>query len=323
MFRNDVEPILTITYLAGGLVALYFGAEWLVRGASSLARRMGVSPLLVGLTVVAYGTSTPELVVSLAASLKGQGSLAIGNALGSNIFNTGFILGLTALISPLRVQLQLLKIDAPIMVGVAGLFAVLFRDFRIGRGEALILLVALAAYTMINIQLARRQTAREIESEYADGVPVPSGPWWLDVVLIVFGLLVLPLGAHLFVQGAVGVARAWGVSEAVIGLTVVAAGTSLPELAASLVAACRRQADIALGNIIGSNIYNLLAILGVAGIVTAPLEGAGIRELDVWAMVLFCAVLLPLAWTGFTLRRWEGLVLLAGYGAYLACLWPL
>lgn len=313
--------MISVLLLFGGLLALYFGAEWLVRGGAALALRLGVTPLLAGLTVVAFGTSAPELVVSVTAGLEGQGAIAIGNVVGSNIVNIGLILGLTAAICPLRVQSQLLKFDTPVMVGVALLFLWCFRDATISRPEALLFLVLLAAYVVINIRVARRQ-AGELAGEFDESLPKPAAKAWVDVAYVVVGLGVLILGSKLFVAGAVDLARSFGVSEAVIGLTVVAFGTSLPELASSVVAAWRRQPDIAIGNVIGSNIYNILAILGGAGAVAGPLDGQGVAATDGYVMAAISVVLLVIARTGFQLRRWEGFLLLGAYGAYLWHLWP-
>lgn len=308
--------------LAAGLVALYFGAEWLVRGGASLAARLGVTPLLVGLTVVAYGTSSPELVVSSVATLKGQGDIAIGNVVGSNIFNIGFILGITALICPMRVEMQVLKFDAPVMLGAAALFLLFFRDTKIQFAEAVVFLVLLVAYTIINIRLARRQTSAEVCREFEEGMPAPTGSLVKDIALILAGLVVLVIGSRMFVAGAVDLARLLGWSEAVIGLTIVAAGTGLPELASSLIAALRRQPDIAVGNIIGSNIYNILAILGVCGVLTGPVDGSGVSLVDSLVMIGISVVLLAISRRGFQLGRWEGVLLLAIYGGYLWHLWP-
>lgn len=312
---------ITLMLLAG-LVALYFGAEWLVRGGASLAVRLGVTPLLVGLTVVAYGTSTPELIVSSMAAAKGQDALALGNAVGSNIFNIGVILGLTALICPMRVQLQVLKLDTPFMVAVALLFLVCFLDARIELWEALVFLALIVVYTAANVRIARRQASVEVEQEFGDGMPARTSSPWRDAGLIAAGLATLVIGSRLFVTGAVDLARGLKVSEAVIGLTIVAAGTSLPELASSLMAAWRRQPDIAIGNVVGSNIYNILAILGVSGALAAPLDGQGVSLVDTWVMIGISVVLLLIAWTGFKLKRWEGALLLLLYAGYLMYLWP-
>lgn len=314
--------MLITTMLVSGLVCLYFGAEWLVRGGASLAVRLGVTPLLVGLTVVAYGTSTPELIVSTMAAAKGQGAIAIGNVVGSNIFNIAVILGLTALICPMRVQLQLLKLDTPVMLGVAMLFLLFFLDARIQLWEASVFLGLIVVYTLMNIRMARRQASMKVRKEFDDGVPKPTGSGWKDASFIMVGLAVLVLGSRLFVTGAVDLARMLKVSDAVIGLTIVAAGTSLPELASSLMAGWRRQPDIAIGNVVGSNIYNILAILGVSGTLASPVDGQGVSLTDTWVMIGISAVLLAIAWTGFRLRRWEGALLLALYGGYLWHLWP-
>ena len=314
--------MLIALLLLAGLVALYFGAEWLVRGGASFAVRLGVTPLMVGLTVVAYGTSTPELIVSSMAAAQGNGAIAIGNVVGSNIFNICFILGLTALISPMRVQFQLVKLDTPIMVGVAVLFLLFFLDLRIALWEALVFLAGIVAYTVFNVKLARQEASKQVQQEFDEASPKPTGMLWKDVMLILGGLAVLVLGSRLFVSGSVQLAKLLGLSDAVIGLTIIAAGTSLPELASSLIAAYRKQPDIAIGNVVGSNIYNILAILGVSGVIRHPLDGQGVGLTDTWIMIGVSCLLLVIAWTGFKLKRWEGAVLLALYGGYLWHLWP-
>jgi len=315
--------MLMTLMMVAGLFGLYFGAEWLVRGGAAMAIRLGMTPLLAGLTVVAFGTSTPELIVSLTAAAQGQGAMAVGNAIGSNILNVGVILGLTAVICPLRVQYQLLRFDTPVMIGVSGLFLVFFRDRQIQSIEAWAFLAVLAVYMLLNVWMARRKADPAVEEEYAESVPAPQGPPWIDGGLLLAGLALLTLGSRLFVTGAVDLARLLGVSEAVIGLTIVAGGTSLPELASSLVAAWRKQPDIAIGNIVGSNIFNLLAILGLAGVVASPLDGQGVSLTDTLVMFGISAVLGIIAWTGFQLKRWEGAMLLTIYAGYLWHLWPM
>jgi cation:H+ antiporter len=313
-----IEFILWIVF---SLVLLFLGAEWLVRGSSALALRLGITPLVIGLTVVAYGTSMPEMVVSTVAALKGQGNIAVGNVVGSNIFNVCVILGLSALALPLQVKVQLIRLDAPLMVGVSLLFVVFFRDFHISRGEAGLLLAGIIVYTVGSVIFARKEVSAEVQAEFTEAVVRPRGKLWRDLLLILGGLAVLVLGSRLLVTNAVELARLLGISEAVIGLTIVAAGTSMPELATSVVAAFRKQADIAIGNIVGSNLYNLLAIVGVSGLL-APLHAPGIRMLDLYVMLGTSIALLPLMWSGFVLKRWEGAVLLAAYGGYLYVLWP-
>ena len=308
-------------WIIASLVLLYFGAEGLVRGSSSLALRLGLTPLVVGLTVVAMGTSMPEVMVSVKAALAGRGDLAVGNVVGSNIFNIGVILALTALLSPMKVQFQLIKIDAPIMVAVSlGLVAILW-DGAVGRLAGAALFGGLIVYIAGNIWLARRTATKQVENEYAEGVPARSGSLLLDGLFILGGLGILVVGARLLTDNSVALARSFGVSEAVIGLTIVAAGTSVPELAASIVAAMKKEPDIALGNVIGSNIFNILGILGIASMV-APITAPEIRHFDLWTMVAFAAALVPMLWTGLRVSRAEGSVLFAAYCGYVYFLWP-
>lgn len=312
----------SLLFIFAGLVLLFFGGEGLVRGSSALALRLGMTPLLVGLTIVAMGTSAPELVVSVKAALMGQGDISIGNVVGSNIVNIGFILGLTALICPLKVQLQVLKIDAPIMVLVSVLLFGVLRDLKVTLTEGVLLTVGMVVYTGFNIWLARRTAASaEVEAEYEQSVAKPARNVWFDLAFIAGGLVLLVFGSRFLVTGAVDIAKGLGVSEAVIGLTIVAVGTSMPELTACLVAAFRKEPDIALGNIIGSNIFNILGILGVASI-TKPLVSVGISMFDLVVMVGFAAALVPFLWTGMMLKRWEGFVFLGSYAGYIAWLWP-
>ena len=308
-------------WIIASLVLLYFGAEGLVRGSSSLALRLGLTPLVVGLTVVAMGTSMPEVMVSVKSSLAGRGDLAIGNVVGSNMFNIGVILGLTALLSPMKVQFQLIKIDLPIMVVVSlGMVALLW-DGAVGRLAGAVLFGGLIIYIAGNIWLARRTATNEVEAEYAEGVPARSGSVLMDGLFILGGLGILVLGARLLTDNSVALARSFGVSEAVIGLTIVAAGTSVPELAASIVAAMKKEPDIALGNVIGSNIFNMLGILGIASMV-APITAPDIRHFDLWMMVAFAAALVPMLWTGLRVSRAEGATLFAAYCGYVYFLWP-
>jgi len=306
--------------LAVGLAVLSAGAELLVRGSAALALRLGLSPLVVGLTVVGFGTSSPEMVVSLKAAMAGQGDIAVGNVVGSNIFNVGVILGLTVLVCPVRIQMQLIRLDTPVMIGVSLLFLALIADFQISRWEGLVLLGLLAAYLVFTVK-ASRSEPKAVADEFAEEMPKLDKPVWLEVLFVLAGLGMLIGGGRLFVDGSVSVARALGLSEAVIGLTIVAAGTSMPELATSLVAAIRRAPDIAVGNVVGSNIFNLLCIAGLSGAVF-PFASPGISWVDLGVMAGFSVLLLPLMRTGLELKRWEGALLLAAYGGYLWALWP-
>lgn len=314
--------MLTIVGLiAVGLVLLTLGAEGLVRGSASLALRAGVTPLVVGLTVVAFGTSSPEMVVSTKSAYLGQGSIALGNVVGSNIFNVAVILGLSAIVRPLKVNTQLIRFDMPVMIGVSLLAYLMFRDGALSRPEAALLLVGAVVYTVVVIRMARQERSQEVGKEFEEGTPHTSKSVWLDLAFVLGGLGLLVVGARLFVQGAVDLARVWGVSEAVIGLTIVAAGTSMPELATSMVAAFRKQEDIAIGNIVGSNIFNLLAILGVAGLIN-PVAAGGVKPMDFYFMLGTSILLLPLMRWGMRLNRYDGLLFVALYVAYLALLWP-
>lgn len=308
--------------IIASLIMLYFGASWLVNGAASLAVRLGITPLVIGLTVVAFGTSTPELIVSIQAALEGNGSISIGNVVGSNIFNIGAILGLAALFYPIKVKAQVLRFDIPIMLFTAVLFLLLFLDHQISRLEGSVFVVGIIAYTVFNIRKSMQEGQQEILEEFQEVAPQTSRHWAVDVLLIGIGLLVLIFGSDLLVDGAVSLAKRFGISEAVIGLTIVAAGTSMPELATSVVAALKKQSDIAVGNVVGSNIYNILAILGVSSIIT-PIQAPDIALTDGLVMVGISVLLIPLMRTGYAIKRWEGGILLLIYVGYLYSLLPI
>ena len=311
--------LVYILYVIGSLVVLYFGANALVKGAASLAERLGVSALVVGLTVVAFGTSTPELIVSVQAAMEGFGGISIGNVVGSNIANIGLILGLSALIYPLKAHMQLIRFDTPVMIATAVLFLVLFLDQRIGRIEGIVFLAGIIAYTVFNVIKSRKEKQKLVINEFEESIPKVSRHWALDVLFIVLGLAALIVGSEFLVDNAVGLARLLGLSEAVIGLTIVAVGTSTPELATSIVAAIKKQPDIAIGNIVGSNIFNILGILGVASLVK-PISSPEINITDTLMMIFMSLLLLPFIKTGFTLRRWEGGLMLAIYAGYVVYL---
>jgi cation:H+ antiporter len=320
---------LTVLLVLVAFAVLTAGAEALVRGASALGLRSGISPLVVGLTIVAFGTSAPELAVSVKAALQGSGDIAVGNIVGSNIFNVAAILGVSALVRPLTVHLQVIRFDTPLMLVVSLAFAamLIFGD-GLSRVEAALLFAGIIAYTVHSVCAARRESAAARAQapglDPPDALAVPKRPLalWACLALVVGGLATLVIGARLLVDNAIVLARAIQVSEAVIGLTIVAAGTSLPELATSLVASLRRETDIAIGNIVGSNIFNVLCIGGATGLVASPVTMDGIRHADLYWMLGVSCLLLPLQRSGLTLQRWEGALLLASYGAYLALLWP-
>jgi cation:H+ antiporter len=310
--------LFTSGQAALGLVLLYFGGEWLVRGASALAARLGVSPLAIGLTVVAFGTSAPELVVSLQATLSGSSDIAVGNVVGSNIANIGLILGLAAVIQTLEVHANIIRIDTPLMIAACVLLLAMLADGQISRLEGALLLAGLIGYIGVTLWQSRRETA-EIQAEFAAGSPRDHGSMLHHLLLVGLGLAALVGGGKALVGAAVTLAAGFGVSEAVIGLTIVAIGTSLPELAASTIAALRGQGDIALGNVIGSNLFNVLGILGVTASVT-PLPRGGVDWITLGVMLAFALVLWPFAMSQRRLVRLEGMALLAGYAGYIGWL---
>jgi cation:H+ antiporter len=307
---------LAALFLLLGLVLLYFGAEGLVRGSSSLALRLGLSPLVVGLTVVAFGTSSPELVVSLKAALDGQGAISVGNVVGSNICNIGLILGLCAMITPIATNSQIIRVDIPIMLGITSVALFVLANGHLGRPEGILLFALLLAYIFFSVRLARRRPADALSAEFGEEVKISKRGLAVDILMVIGGLIILVFGARFLVDGAVIIARAFGWSEALIGLTIVAIGTSLPELATSLLAAVKKEADIAVGNIVGSNIFNLLGILGITAIVH-PLATGGVGMVDFAVMAAFSLVLWPMAFHQQRITRPEGAALLAGYAGYL------
>jgi cation:H+ antiporter len=312
---------MTLLLLFGGLALLAAGAEALVRGASRLALAAGISPLVIGLTVVAYGTSMPELVVSTLAALDGQPDLAVANVVGSNVLNVLFILGLCAALVPLTISRQVWRREVPIMIGASLLLVLLGADGRIARWEAAMLLAGIVGYSVSSVRASRRESvAAQQEAAHGEGLdrPATRGGLAASVAWVVAGLGALVLGARWLVEASVTLARAAGVSDVVIGLTIVAVGTSLPELATSVVATLRGAREMAIGNVVGSNIYNLLAILGVAGAVSpGGLEvHPSLAHFDIPVMSAVAVACLPLFFTGRTLARWEGLLFLGYYAAY-------
>lgn len=313
---------MTAILLLAGLVLLVAGGDLLVRGATAAAQAMGISPLMIGLTLVGFGTSTPELVTSVTAALEGAPGIAVGNVVGSNIANILLILGTGALIFPLAVDPRGFHRDS-LVVGAATLACVaIVLTGHLGRGPGLALVIALLAYIAWVYRHERLDgdPAAEVHAHMA--ADAPSGPRRVavSVAIAVAGIGLTILGARWLVAGGIDLARLLGVSDAVIGLTIVAVGTSLPELVTIVVAALRRHPDVAYGNVVGSNIYNILGILGVTALVR-PIEVPGeIAGRDVWVMLAATALLVLFARTGFTLHRWEGVLLVAGYVAYVASL---
>lgn len=309
-----------IIYLVGGLIMLFIGAEGLVRGSSNLAIKIGIAPLVVGLTVVSFGTSAPELVVSLKAAISGNGSISLGNIIGSNIANIALILGVAALIRPLKIHANVIMREIPIMIAISVLLLILLIDGEVGFIDGIILVGGLIIYLVVNVILARKEKNAEVDAEFKEGLKSKFGiP--LSIVFIIVGLGLLLFGANLFVQSAVVIAKIFNVSDAIIGLTIVAIGTSLPELITSIVAAYKKEADIAIGNVVGSNIFNILGILGITALVI-PISSLGISYVDLGVMLFTAIILFPLSRTGFSISRFEGAFLLAGYAGYIYYLVP-
>lgn len=307
--------LVNVAFLLGGIVLLYLGAEGLVRGSSSLARRLHLTPLVIGLTVVALGTSMPEMVVSVGAALSGVAPIAAGNVVGSNIANIALILGASAILCPLAVNIRILRVDLPLLVGLSLLMAVLLADQAVGRAAGALLLAGLIAYIVFSLRAARKETAAAQEA-FKEAIPSGRPSIAVSVAFVAGGLLLLALGARFLVTASVAIAQAFGLSEAVIGLTIVAIGTSLPELATSLLAALKKEADIAVGNIVGSNIFNILGILGLSSL-ARPLVNTGMSAVDLGLMIVLAILLLPLARSGWRVNQWEGAVLLATYIGYV------
>jgi cation:H+ antiporter len=312
---------MTAVLFVAGLGLLVLGAEWLVKGASRLAAALGISPLVIGLTVVAYGTSAPEMAVSVKSAWAGQPDLALGNVVGSNIFNVLFILGASAIITPLVVSSQLIRLEVPIMVGVSLLTLLLAGDGSVGRLDGAILFSLAVAYTAFQVRQSRKESAT-VREEYGREFGPSRSATVANLAFIAAGLVLLVLGSRWLVNGAVAFAQALGVSELIIGLTIVAAGTSLPEVATSILAAFRGERDIAVGNVVGSSIFNILAVLGLAGLAApsglpAP---AALLRFDLPVMIAVALACLPIFASGATIARWEGALFLFYYVAYTAYL---
>ncbi len=318
--------LLNFIYVALGLTGLYFGGNWLVEGAARLARSFSISTLVIGLTVVAFGTSAPELLVSITAALKGNSDIAIGNVIGSNVANIGLILGATGLITPIAVHISLLRREIPILLIVTIGAAILVANGTVSRLDGFIMVLGLVAFNVGMLYLAQRDREQgkpfatleaEIEADESDEpLEIQPGQRLNEVIRLLVGLGVLIFAAQLTVEGAVNIARKVGISELVIGITLIAFGTSLPELATSIMAATRNQSDIAVGNIVGSNIYNLLGILGVTAIIRPINIEAHIISFDGWVMIGFTFLLLPFCWNRVIGKR-EGLFLLTCFFTYI------
>ncbi|MGY8657333.1 MAG: calcium/sodium antiporter [Verrucomicrobiales bacterium] len=315
--------MLDIGWVFGGLVLLYFGAEWLVKGSSELAIRLGISPLVVGLTVVAFGTSAPELVVSVKANLDGQGGMAIGNVIGSNICNIALVLGFGAVIFPIAIPRQVIRREIPILLVASVVFLLMMRDGTMERLEAGVLFSGIVLYVITSLVEARKEDPNQSEDISPEMIGAArnsgSGRLFFNIFLIVGGGITLVIGADRMVTGGESIARFYDVPEAIIGLTLFAFGTSLPELATSVVAAIKKQGDIIVGNAVGSCVFNLLAVVGMAGLI-APLNDDGVTWIHYTVMLGATVILIPMMWHRMKLDRWEGGLLVLGYLGFTAWL---
>lgn len=303
--------LLDVVLIVVGVALVLFGADRLTEGASALARRMNVPEIIIGLTIVAAGTSAPELFVSLVSALKGTPDLAVGNVVGSNTMNAMLIVGCAAMVAPMTISRSTVKKDIPFSVGASVLLILLAVDSFLGRVDGIILLLGFAVFMAYTLMQAKTGSTDEVQAE--------TSPVWKNIVYLVGGLLGLVLGSNLFVDSASSVAYTLDISEGVVGLTVVAGGTSLPELATSVVAARKGQSAIAIGNVIGSNVFNILLILGLTATIS-PMEIEGITTIDMAVMLISVALVWMFSFTRYTVERWEGAVLVGGYLVYLCWL---
>lgn len=314
---------MTLLLFIVGLALLILGAEILVRGSSKIATSLGIPPLIVGLTVVAFGTSSPELAISISGAVSGQADIALGNVIGSNILNILFILGLSALIAPLFVSQQLIRFDVPLMIGLSVAVLLFSLDRMITHFDGLLLVAGLIVYIAVLIVLTLRMRSKEnglTEQKSSDNQTSQDRiNWPVNIIFVIAGLALLVLGSRWFINGAVSFASYLGISELIIGLTIVAAGTSMPEVVTSLIAAIRGERDIAVGNVVGSNIFNLLGVLGISSILSPsgiPVSEAVIG-FDIPIMIVVAIACLPIFFTRGTINRWEGALFLGYYIAYM------
>jgi cation:H+ antiporter len=313
--------VVILIQLSAGLFLLITGAEALIRGSSRLAAYLGVKPLIIGLTIVAYGTSSPELAVSIQSGLAGKGDIAVGNVIGSNIFNVLFILGISAVVRPLLVSRQLIRLDVPVMICVSVLVFIFGLNGNISQWEGGLLFLGAMGYTAFLIAQARREkkvSADEFSSEHSNRRKKAGSRWIFNLMFIIAGLILLILGSELLIKGSVKLAQIMGISELVIGLTIVAAGTSLPEVATSVMASIKGERDIAVGNVVGSNIFNILVVLGLASLLIRggmPVSPAALK-VDLPVMIGVAVACLPIFFSGGIISRWEGLLFFGYYIAY-------
>jgi len=312
---------LPVFYILASFILLYFGASWLVKGSSALAIKAGISPLVAGLTVVAFGSSSPALFVSANAALIGHGNIAIGNIIGSNMFNICIILGISAIIAPLKIKMRLLKIEIPVLILVTIGFMFLFSDRYISRSEGGLLLVGIVLYAFLTVILAHREKDKEVFVEYDESVTSGKMKWYLPAGMIVLGMGVLVAASELLTRGAIAISRSMGVGETIISFTVIAAGTSLPLLASSIVATRKKKYEIAIGNVIGANIFNIMGVIGISAVIN-PLSAIAFSNIDLYIMLGVTLFLLPFFRINYILKRDEGIFMIGLYLIYMYYLWP-
>jgi cation:H+ antiporter len=311
--------LIPLTLLILGFLVLGLGAEMLVRGSSTLALKLGIKPLIIGLTIVAFGTSAPELAVSIESILAGRSAIVLGNVIGSNIANIGLILGIMAVLTPIKIELQLIKKQIPLVIAGTVFFWFLLLDAQIDFFDGLFLIIGLISLLLFNYREVKRDRVACELIESNPIIAVPRKPTLFYIGMLTLGAVLLVYGSGLFVESAVALARLLGISEAVIGLTIIAIGTSIPELATSLVAVYKGEPGLAVGNVVGSNLFNILGILGITGLFS-NIDGSEFDLVDLGVMLSYAIILLPFAWTNLRISRTEGTVLLAGYVAYMTYL---
>jgi cation:H+ antiporter len=314
--------ILTVLVIFTSIVLFYFGASWLIKGSTSLALKANISPLVTGLTIVAFGTSSPGLIVSLNATISGQGNIALGNVIGSNIFNICIILGISAIVAPLKIKIQLLKIDVSILILATIGFIILFTDRNISQIEGSLMLTGIVLYWVLNFILAHRENdKKEVTEEYNEAIKANAIKWYWSAGWIISGIGLLIAGSELLLKSAVEIALSLGVGETIISLSLVAAVTNLPGLIFSIAATVKKEHNIAVRNLIGSTIYNTLGIIGISGVIH-PLSAIAISNIDLYLMLGVTLLLLPFFRTKFTLKRDDGIFMVVLYLVYLYYLWP-
>lgn len=311
-----MELIFNFLLVGAGLTMLFFGAEWLVKGSIAISNKLGVSQLVIGLTVVAFGTSTPELAVSVSSAMQGLSDVALGNVVGSNIVNIGAILGISAIISPIIVSKSAIRKEVPIMIGISFLLLAIIIDGKIDFADGLLLVIGIIVFTVYSYRSSKKDTDLE---EIPVSQVLQKNVFSKSIIFMIMGLALLTGGSFLTVDNAVIIGASFGVSELFMGLTIVAIGTSLPELITSVVAARKGHADLSVGNIVGSNIFNIMAILGISSLISGITVSEQIL-VDVGIMLAFSLALIPIMRSGFAISRKEGMLLIAGYLGYVVFL---